>query len=351
MLKTPQCNPKAMKTTMTIMILAAVTVSLAYAEPDFTRVNPDCQPEFNMTTVTSDGTYTTHKLTCMWEVNEIVRATAIQENLTDTEQLILDKIREEKENGTYIRPPIDTGDNAVPYGFGDVVDTVPESCKRTNPKPSDIEECNLDSKMGFCERGIQSTNPIQQYEYFAVTKYTPRDDLQIDLQKSSPLVKKLKEFEECRAELALIIKLNKTHYVGISKQVAKGEYNPYHADFVTTDFEFPAGETEATPSEIAFQDRRAHNTFCAIEYIQESLRKEQGCTPKVYKGYYKNSTGITDFEAMLIESEPMVEYYKYKESDGKDYYPKWIKKHTFPIQSLGTSGDAFTQWEFVTNED
>jgi hypothetical protein len=313
---------------------------LSYANAEngvFTDVDPDCFEQYNTTVNTGNGSYTKHQLLCIWEVKEFVKAGAIQHNLTESEQATLDKIKEDKESGNY-EPMINLDYLETPSSIPKTVSSViPESCTRTNPSPSDIEECNIDTKMGFCERGIQSTSPIQQYEYFAVTEYTPRDDLQIDLNSGTkPIVSKLKEYEECRAELALIIQLNKTHYVGMSKQIEKGEYNPYHADFVTSDFVFPAGVTKADESEIKFQERKAHDTFCAIEYIQESLRKAQGCEPKVYEGTYKNNTGMTEYEKRLINDSPLTEWYKYKEADaaGERYYPNWIKKHSVTIDYI-----------------
>ena len=317
-------------------------ISFANAEdPDFTQVDPSCTKNYNSTVVTTDGNYTKHTILCYWEINEFVKIGAIQENLTDSETKILDDIAEAKGNGTYTRPPV-VPDLDKPFTdwHDEVPDTIPKSCQRNNPSPSDIEECNLDTKMGFCERGVQSTSPIQQYETFAVSEYTPRDDLQIDLNNGmSGIVGKLKDYEECRAELKLIINLNKTHYVGISKEIAKGEYNPYHADFVTSDFVFPAGITKADESEILFEDRKAQKTFCAIEYIQESLRKEQGCEPKVYEGTYKNNTGITAYEANLKNTGPLAEYYKYMETEGVNYYPSWIKKHAVTITAISPGAE------------
>ena len=316
-------------------------ISFANAEdPDFTQVDPNCTKNYNSTVVTTDGNYTKHTILCYWEINEFVKASAYQENLTDSEAKVLDDIAKAKGNGTYTRPPFIPVLDQNYTGWPEQISTVPKSCTRNNPSPSDIEECNLDSKMGFCERGIQSTNPIQQYEHFAVSEYKPRDDLQIDLNNGmSGIVSKLKAYEECRAQLKLIINLNKTHYVGISNQVAKGEYNPYHADFVTSDFIFPAGITKADESEILFQDRKAHDTFCKIEYIHESLRKEQGCPKKVYEGTYKNLTGMGAYEARLKNTGPLAEYYKYMETEGVNYYPSWIKKHAVTITAISPGAE------------
>lgn len=336
------------------VILAVGFLSYANAESNSTNVfegvTPDCREIHTAETI--NGTvYEKHLLDCKWFAQDMV--TAIQEDLTDEEQSVLDKIQEQKDSGNYTTPEIDL-DYIKDYDGipKTITDVIPESCKRQNPSSTDIEECNIDTKMGFCERGIQSTSPIQQYEHFAVTEYTPRDDLQIDLNNgATPLTKKLKAYEECRAELGLIIDLNKTHYVGISKQVAKGEYNPYHADFALSEFVFPAGITKADDSEIKFQERRAHDTFCAIEYIQESLRKSQGCEPKKYEGTYKNNTGITAYEANLRNTGPLAEKALYDETEGVGYVPYWIKKHTFGISGINTSSDN-TQWQFkATLED
>jgi hypothetical protein len=337
------------------LFIVAIGVSTVYAENEknvFEGVEPECTEIHTAETI--NGTVIEHHLLdCKWYAIDM--ATAIQEDLTDEEQEVIDKAKECREDSNCEQPTINLDYLSEDYGgIPKTVssDVVPESCTRTNPSPSDIEECNIDTKMSFCERGIQSTSPIQQYEYFAVTEYTPRDDLQIDLNTgATSIANKLKDYEECRAELGLIIDLNKTHYVGIAKQVAKGEYNPYHADFVTSDFVFPAGETEATESEIVFAERRAHDTFCAIEYIQESVRVEQGCEPKKYEGTYKNLTGITAYEAKLRDQGPLAEKAKYDETDGVGYVPHWIKKHSFGISSINTSSTD-TQWQFkATLED
>jgi hypothetical protein len=335
-------------------VMAIGFLSFANAEQDnstkniFEGVTPTCTEIHTAETI--NGTVIEHHLLdCKWYAMDM--ASAKQFNLTQTEIETLEKVKKEREAGN--QPAIDLTYLETPSSIPKITgrDVIPESCQRNNPSPGDIEECNLDTKKSFCERGIQSTSPIQQYEYFNVSEYVPRDDLQIDLQKNTSLVKKLKAYEECRAELVLIIKLNKTHYVGISKEIEKGEYNPYHADFVTSDFVFPAGETKADASEIKFQERKALDTFCAIEYIQESLRKAQGCPAKIYEGEYKNLTGITAYEAKIRDTGPLAEYYKYHETDGIGYYPSWIKKHTFGIGSINTSSDDI-QWQFTaTLED
>jgi hypothetical protein len=238
----------------------------------------------------------------------------------------------------------------VPGGIpkNTITNVIPESCTRNNPSPSDIEECNIDSKMGFCERGIQSTSPIQQYEYFAVSEYIPRDDLQIDLQGQTSLTTKLLEYEECRAELQLIIDLNKTHYVGMAKEIAKGEYNPYHRDFVTTDLTFPS-HPKVNESSLVFEQRRADNRICKLDY-SDKFKKDNGCIFE-YEGTYKNLTGITAYEARLRDQGPLADYYKYMETEGIGYIPLWVKKHTFGISSINTS-DPDIQWQFTaTLED
>ncbi|MHA2052614.1 MAG: hypothetical protein ACW99F_03350, partial [Candidatus Hodarchaeales archaeon] len=296
----------------------------------FVGVEPDCA-RYNATGTDLLGNYTSQELFCHWEViDRKTNAGAIQQNLTEAEQATLDKIKIDKELGDY-NPAVNL-DYLTEYGgIPKTVptDVIPESCKRTNPSPSDIEECNLDSKMSFCERGIQSTSPIQQYEYFAVSEYIPRDDLQIDLNSGTkPIVAKLKDYEECRAELQLIIDLNKTHYVGMAKEIEKAKVNE---------------------SSLVFEQRRADNRLCKLDY-SDKFKKDNGCVFE-YEGTYKNLTGISAYEAKLRDQGPLAEYYKYHETDGVGYIPHWIKKHTFGINSINTS-DPDIQWQFTaTLED
>jgi hypothetical protein len=341
----------ANKTFIGAIALFAVAIgflSFANAEEGiFADVDPKCFEQYNTTVATSNGTYTKHQLLCHWEVNEFVQVGAIQANLTDAEQEALDDAKEDRESGNV--PEIDLTYLETPSSIPETItDVVPESCLRNNPSPGDIEECNLDSKRSFCERGIQSTSPIQQYEYFNVSEYIPRDDLQIELGKQTPLSSKLKAYEECRAELKLILDLNQTHYVGISKEVAKGEYNPYHRDFVTTDLTFPS-RIQDNDKLLISQEWIAQNKICTMPYGDKYL-KDLGCEFE-YEGYYKNNTGITEYEARLLNTGPLAEYYKYHETDGVGYLPTWLKKHSFGITGINTSQDN-TQWQFkATLED
>jgi hypothetical protein len=341
------------KTFLGAVILFAVAIgflSYANAEADnstknvFEGVEPECREIHTAKTI--NGTvYENHLLDCKWFAQEMASA---KQNLTSSEQEALDELVEKRKSGES-EVTIDLSYLKEPSPLPKVVsDKIPESCTRTNPSPSDIEECNIDTKMGFCERGIQSTSPIQQYEYFAVTEYNPRDDLQIDLQQQTSVVKKLKDYEECRAELQLIIDLNKTHYVGISKQIAKGEYNPYHRDFVTTDLIFPSQE-KVDEGRLVSESLKAENRLCKMPYTDKFL-KENGCDLSYkYEGTYKNNTGLTEFEKRLINDSPLTEWYKYKEADqaGEKYYPKWIKKHSLTITSMGSLNEK-TTWEIVT---
>jgi hypothetical protein len=309
---------------------------LSYANAD--EVPWEDSRLFNGTTPECNELWTDEHglMTCKWHVTQKPLVGATQGNLTQAEQDTLDKIKEQKESGEY-SPKIDLSYLEKPSSIpkSKFSDSVPASCTRTNPTPSDIEECNLDTKMSFCERGIQSTSPIQQYEYFNVSTYVPRDDLQIDLNNGAkPIVSKLKAYEECRAELRLIIDLNETHYVGISKEIAKGEYNPYHRDFATTEDTFPSGHLKADDTKLQRQESIGYEKLCANEQIDQKTRKYVYSCPFEYEGTYKNQTGMTNFEKKLINSDPMVEYFKYKETDGVNYYPSWMTKHYVTITGM-----------------
>ena len=267
--------------TTILLVMAVGTIGFAYAEKS-----------------TIDVPFESHGLSCVFD-EDALTYTCVWEGIRD--KITLEELeefkdilpQEEYEDAVEaITPPEPVKEDPPTYEER-VIEQIERKIEKGKETRADKDLLEALKNLNECQRGLGNSAPVQTQGSWEAPLLKPDTyGESFDYSKNYLLGKVVKAYEECMAQYKLEFKVLGSQYGNI---VVDGDFQPYHADMRTTDFDYPY-----MPNTINMQP-----ALCKALQHHGNAQYDYGCLskPTPVNGYIEYSNPIYDSYAKYLNGD------------------------------------------------
>lgn len=213
--------------TAILLVMAVGTIGFAYAE----KSTVDVPFDYHGQSCTFDAESLTY--TCVWEGSRDAITLEELEEFKD----VLPQEEYEQAVEDVTPEPVEVVKETPPTYEERMIERIEDKIEKGKETRADRDILEALKNLNECQRGLGNSAPVQTQGSWEAPLLKPDTfGESFDYTKNYLLGKVVKAYEECMAQYKLEIKVLGSQYGNI---VVDGDFQPYHADMRTTDYNYP----------------------------------------------------------------------------------------------------------------